>query len=119
MHRKDRKLARLAVERGAVFRAIETELDRIYPARAHGERRAADDHADEYAGDEADLEDEQGDGEEGNVFDQRQPPRRLNKPFIDEGAAEIEEEAAEHEFRHIGQKSRVDQKHERRHGSRG
>ena len=67
MHRKDRKLARLAVERGAVFRAIEAELDRIYPARAHGERREADDHADEHAGDEADLEDEQGDGEEGDV----------------------------------------------------
>ena len=81
---KDGKFLRSAVERGAVFGAVEAEFDGVHPARADGEGGAADDHADQYAGDKADLDDEQGNGKQRGIFEQRNAPRRVDEPAIDQ-----------------------------------
>ena len=58
-----------AIERGTVLGAVEAEFDGVHPARADGERGAADDHADQHAGDEAPLDDQQRDGEQRDIFE--------------------------------------------------
>ena len=55
---EDGELFRSSIERGAIFGPVEAELDGVHPARADGEGGAADDDADQDAGDEADLENE-------------------------------------------------------------
>ena len=69
VRREDFQLLRCAIERGAVLGAVEAELDGIHPARADGEGGAADDHADQHAGDEAPLDDQQRDGEQRDIFE--------------------------------------------------
>src|SRR6476469_5586876 len=61
---KNPQFLRSAIERRTVFGAVEAEFNGVHPARADGEGGAADDHADQYAGDKADLDDEQGNGKQ-------------------------------------------------------
>src|SRR6476469_5778351 len=53
---KNPQFLRSAIERRTVFGPIEAEFDGVHPARADGEGGAADDDADQYAGDKADLD---------------------------------------------------------------
>ena len=55
MGKQDFLIVPRAVERAAVLRAAETEFDRLDPRRAERKRRAADDDADQDAGDKAPL----------------------------------------------------------------
>ncbi len=110
---QERQLLRAAIERRAVFRAVEGELDRIYAARAQRKGGAADHHADQDAGDESPIDDQQGDGEQRQIFDRQQLPRRLDQPLIDEAGAEKEQEPAEDVFRHIAEESRIGDQHGR------
>ena len=87
------KLIGATIERRAIFGAVEAELDRVHPARADGEGGAADDHADQHAGDEADLQNQEGDGKKRDILDRRDPPRRVDQPLVDELAAEISRSA--------------------------
>ena len=98
VRREDGELFGPAVERGAIFGAVEAEFDGVDPAGADGEGGAADDHADQDAGDEADLKNENGDGEQRGIFEQRDAPDGIDQPLIHEVGAEIEQQAAKHEF---------------------
>ena len=62
-----------AVERGAVFGAVKTVLDRFDPGRAERKGRAADDHADQDARHEAQttMIDDDGDQRRYSSFESR------------------------------------------------
>ena len=75
MRRKERQLVRSAIKRGAVFRAVETEFDRVHAADAEREGRAADHDAGEDAGDEAPVDDQERDGDKRQIVDKLQLSR--------------------------------------------
>ena len=106
MRREHRLVVARAIERTAIFRAVETVLDGIDPRGAQREGRAADHDADQDAGDEAPLHDDDDDRQQRQIFDQRKPPPRLHDPFVELVRAEIDQEAAEHEFRHVAEQHR-------------
>ena len=85
---EERQFVGTAVERRAQFRTVEAELDRVHPAGAQGEGGATDDHADQNAGDESPIDDQRGDGEERQIIDQQQLPRRSDQPLLDQAGAE-------------------------------
>jgi hypothetical protein len=116
---EQRQLARIAVERGADLRAVEAELDHVDAARAQRKRRAADDDADQHARDEAQLHDDQRDGDERQVFESRQPPGRLDQPAKHQVEAEIEQHAAQHELRHVPHKAGIGEQDDRRNRRNG
>src|SRR6187397_1111723 len=99
--------------------AIKSELDRIHAARTYRESGAADGHSDEHAGNEAELDDEQRDGEQRGVFEQRDPPRGIDQPLIHQARAEIEKQASEDEFGDVGDEARIDREHQDRSSSDG
>ena len=106
MRGQHRLIVARAVQRTAIFRAVETELDGIDARGAERKGRAADHDADQDAGDEAPLQDDDDDREQRQIFGQRQPPPRLDDPFVQLVGAEIDQEAAEHEFRHVAEQHR-------------
>src|SRR5262249_40675417 len=85
---KERQLVGTAVERGAELRTIEAEFDRVDAADAQGERRAADDDPDQNAGDEAPIDDEEGDRDQRQISRHRKLPRRAYQPLIEQARAE-------------------------------
>ena len=63
------------------------------------------------------LHDQNGDGEQRGIFERRDAPCRIDQPLIHQARAEIEQKAAEHEFRHVGEEARIEQQHQARdHG---
>ena len=68
MRRQHRLVVARAVQRTAIFRAVETELDRIDPRCAQRKCRAADDDADQDAGDEIPVHDDEDDRQQRQVF---------------------------------------------------
>lgn len=105
-----------SVQRRAIFRAIEAELDRVHPAGADRKGGAADDDADQNAGDEADLKNEDRDREQRGIFEQRNSPRRVDQPLVNEMGAEIEQQTAKHEFGYVSEKAGISYQHQHRHG---
>ena len=71
--------------------------------------RAADHDADQDAGDETPLHDDDDDRQQRQIFDHRKPPPRLDDPFVQLVGAEIDQQAAEHEFRHVAEQRRAQQ----------
>src|SRR5579863_8922409 len=67
--REQRKLSRTAIQRAAIFRAVEGELDDVDATGAQGERGAAEDHSDRDAGQEAPPHNDQSDREQRQVFE--------------------------------------------------
>ena len=108
---QQRQLVRPAVERGAVFRSVEIEFDRVHAACAQREGGATDHDADQDAGDETRINDQDGDRDQRQIFEQQQAPRRLNQPLIDQVGAEIEQKPAENIFRHIAEERRIGDQH--------
>ena len=122
MRRQQRQIVARAIQRAAIFRAVEAELDGIDPRRAEREGRAADHDADQDAGDEAPLHDDDDDREQRQIFDRRQPAPRIDDPLVQLVGAEIDQQAAEHEFRHVAEQHRRDREHQdrnRRDGQAG
>jgi hypothetical protein len=111
---KNSQFLRSTVERGAVFGALEAEFDGVHPAGADGEGGAADDHADQHAGDKADLDDEQGNGKQRGVFEERNAACRVNEPLLDEVEPQIEQQSAKHELGYISEEARIGGEHEPR-----
>src|SRR3984885_7801275 len=103
MRRQYRLIFARAIERAAIFRAVKAVFDRIDARGAQGKRGAADDDADQDAGDEAPLHDDDDNGEQRQVFDELEPPPRLNDPFVKLVGRQIDQKTAEHEFRHIAE----------------
>ena len=116
---QERQFVRATIERRAVFRAVEIEFDGVDAARAQRKGGATDHDPDQHAGDKARIDDQDRDGDQRQIFDQQQAPRRQDQPLIDEVGAEIEQEPAENIFRHIAEKRRTGEQHGRRDRSHG
>ena len=101
MRRQHRLVVTRAIERTAIFRAVETVFDGVDARRAHGKSRAADHDADQDARDEAPLHDDDDDRQQRQILGVGKPPPRLHRPSVELIGSEIDQEAAEHEFRHI------------------
>src|SRR6202140_5035430 len=82
MRRQHRLVVARAVQQTAIFRAVETVFDGIYARGAQRECRAADHDADQDAGDEAPLHDDDDNRQQRQIFNQREPPPRLDDPFL-------------------------------------
>ncbi len=117
MRGQHREVFARAVQGAAIFRAVEAELDGVDPRGAERKGGAADHHADQDAGDETPLQDDDDDREQRQIFGERQPPARLHDPAVQRVGAEIEQQAAQHEFRHVAEQDRRKQQH--RGGDRG
>ena len=107
MRRQHRLIVARAIQRAAIFRAVETVFDGIDPRRAQRKGRAADHDADQDAGDEAPLHDDDDDRQQRQIFGERKPPPRFDDPFVELVRAEIDQQAAEHEFRHVAEQHRA------------
>ena len=59
---------------------------------------------DQHAGDKADLDDEQGNGKQRGVFEERNAACRVNEPLLMRLNPEIEQRSAQHELGHISEK---------------
>ena len=114
MRRQHRQIAARAIQRAAIFRAIEAVLDGIDSRCAQREGRAADHDTDQDAGDEAPLHDDDDDRQQRQIFDRRKPPPRLDDPSIELVRSEVDQQAAENEFRHIAEQHRRHRQHQRR-----
>lgn len=101
-----------AIQRRAKLGAVKAVLDRLDPRRAERKRRAADDHADQDARNEAPADDDDDDGDQREIFELRQPFARFDDPFVQLVGAQIEQQAAEYEFRHEAEKLRRDCEHQ-------
>src|SRR6202034_4101840 len=86
-----REVVARAIQRAAIFRAVEAVFDGIYSRRAQREGRAADHDADQDAGDEAPLHDDDDHGEQRQIFDRRKPPPRLDDPFVELVGSEVDQ----------------------------
>src|SRR6185312_11469301 len=62
---------------------------------------------------------EQCDGEQRGIFEQRDPPRGIDQPLIHQARAEIEKQASEDEFGDVGDEARIDREHQDRSSSDG
>src|SRR6516164_1871171 len=113
---EERQLVRSAVKRAVILRTIEAELDCVDSADAQCERRKADHYADQYAGDEAPLDDYQRDTSERYVFDEREIPPRIEQPPIKQVQATVEQQSAQDEFRYVSEKAGAGREHETRDG---
>src|SRR6202000_590182 len=116
MRRQQYLVVARAVERAAIFRTVETVFDGIDARRAQREGRAADDDPDQDAGNEAPLQNDEDDREQRQIFRPRKPAARLHDPFVKLVGAEIDQEAAEHEFRHVAEQRRREYQHQRTNG---
>lgn len=65
------------------------------------------------------MDDEQRDGEQRGIFEQRDPPRGIDQPLIHQARAEIEKQASEDEFGDVGDEARIDREHQDRSSSDG
>src|SRR5260221_12721098 len=95
---------------------MEAELDCVDSAYAQCERRKADHYADQYTSDEAPLDDYQRDPSERYVFDEREIPPRIDKPSIEQGQANVEQQTAQAELRHVSEKTGAARGNEARNG---
>ena len=89
--------------RAAVVRAVEVELDRVDAAGAERKGGAADDDADQHAGDEAEVNDERGNGDQRQIFEQQQVAATNERAIDRPDGTEIEQQPAESVFRHIAE----------------
>ena len=112
MRRQHRLIVARAVQRAAIFRAVEAVFDGIDPRRAQRKGRAADHDADQDAGNEAPLHDDDDDRQQRQIFDRRKPPPRLDDPSVQLVRAEIDQQAAENEFRHVAEQHRRHRQHQ-------
>ena len=101
-----------AIQRTAIFRAVKAELDRLDPCRAERKCRAADDDPDQDAGDKAPLHDDEDDREQRQIFGPGQPLARFDDPSVQLVRAKIDQQAAEHEFRHVAEQFGRDRQHQ-------
>src|ERR1700677_5058953 len=82
-----RLLLRSTIKRRAVFRAVEAELDRVHAAYAERKGRASDHNARQDAGNKTPIDDEERDGDQRQVVDTLQLPRRLDQQWINKAGA--------------------------------
>ena len=59
------------------------------------------------------CDDDRDDRQQRQVFGDREAPARLDDPFVQLIGAEIDQEPAEHEFRHVAEQIRRDRQHQR------
>src|SRR6266536_6403000 len=88
---EDREVVARAVQRAAIYRAVETVFDRLDPGGAERKGRAADDDADKYASDKTPLDDDDDDRQQRHILGLRQPPPRLDDPFVELIRAQIDQ----------------------------
>src|SRR5262252_10367401 len=116
---EERQLVRPAVKRAVILGTIEAELDCVHSADAQRERRKADHDADQYAGDEAPLDDYQRDTSERYVFDEREIAPRIEQPSIKQVEATVEQQTAQDELRYVSEKAGAGREYETRDGRDG
>src|SRR5262245_15821156 len=95
MRCQKREFGRASIEKATIFRAVEAELDGVHTARAESERGATKNDAEQQAGNEAPIDDDQCNGNQRQIVERLQTTRRSNQPSINQGAAGEEQEAAE------------------------
>src|SRR5215471_19302516 len=84
-----------------VFRTIEVEFDDVNPARAQRKGGASNHHSNQHACNEPPIHNEQGNTNQGQIFDKQQTLRRLDQPLMDQPRAQKKQNSAENIFRYI------------------
>ena len=105
-----------AVQRAAILRSVKAEFDRRDPRRAERKGRAADDDPDQNARHEAPLDDDDDDRQQRGVLGPGQALAQLDNPFVQLVRAQIEQEPAKHEFRHVAEQLGRIRQHQQRDG---
>ena len=116
---QQRQVVGAAIQRAAIFGAVKAEFDDADPAGAEGEGGTADHDADRHAGDKAEIDDHQGDHQQGKIFQKQQTARRAHQPAQHQPPAGGEQQPAQREFGHSAQKGRIDHQHHGRQARQG